>query len=135
MSHLPGPIDPPARLLMGPGPISAYPSVLRAMGAPLVGQYDPFMTATMTETQELYRRVWGTDNDATLLVDGTSRAGIEAAMVSLIRPGDRVLVPVFGRFGHLLAEIAERALAEVHTIEVPWGRCSRSRRSARRSNA
>ncbi|MBN9211548.1 MAG: aminotransferase V [Microbacterium sp. 71-36] len=121
MTHLPGPIDPPARLLMGPGPISAYPSVLRAMGAPLVGQYDPFMTATMNETQELYRQVWGTANDATLLIDGTSRAGIEAAMVSLIRPGDRVLVPVFGRFGHLLAEIAERALAEVHTIEVPWG--------------
>jgi (S)-ureidoglycine-glyoxylate aminotransferase len=91
------------------------------MSAPLVGQYDPFMTATMSETQELYRQVWGTRNDATLLVDGTSRAGIEAALVSLIRPGDRVLVPVFGRFGHLLAEIAERALAEVHTIEVEWG--------------
>jgi (S)-ureidoglycine-glyoxylate aminotransferase len=106
---------------MGPGPISAYPSVLRAMGAPLVGQYDPFMTATMTETQQLYRAVWATENDATLLVDGTSRAGIEAAILSLVRPGDRVLVPVFGRFGHLLAEIAERALAEVHTIEVPWG--------------
>ncbi|KAA9143920.1 alanine--glyoxylate aminotransferase family protein [Microbacterium lushaniae] len=106
---------------MGPGPISAYPSVLRAMSAPLVGQYDPFMTATMAETQDLYRRVWATENDATLLIDGTSRAGIEAALVSLIRPGDRVLVPVFGRFGHLLAEIAERALAEVHTIEVPWG--------------
>ncbi|TXK14837.1 pyridoxal-phosphate-dependent aminotransferase family protein [Microbacterium wangchenii] len=107
---------------MGPGPISAYPSVLRAMSAPLVGQYDPFMTATMAETQGLYRRVWATENDATLLIDGTSRAGIEAALVSLIRPGDRVLVPIFGRFGHLLAEIAERALAEVHTIEVPWGR-------------
>ncbi|HWI30938.1 MAG TPA: alanine--glyoxylate aminotransferase family protein [Microbacterium sp.] len=118
---VPGPIDPPARLLMGPGPISAYPSVLRAMSAPLVGQYDPFMTATMNETQELYRRVWGTRNEATLLIDGTSRAGIEAAMVSLIRPGDRVLVPVFGRFGHLLAEIAERAMADVHKIEVPWG--------------
>ncbi len=118
---LPGPIDPPARLLMGPGPISAYPSVLRAMSAPLVGQYDPFMTATMTETQELYRRVWATRNDATLLIDGTSRGGIEAALVSLIRPGDRVLVPVFGRFGHLLAEIAERAMAQVHTIETAWG--------------
>lgn len=121
MSTIPGPIDPPARLLMGPGPISAYPSVLRAMSAPLVGQYDPFMTATMTETQELYRQVWGTRNEGTLLVDGTSRAGIEAAIVSLVRPGDRVLVPVFGRFGHLLAEIAERALAEVHTIETEWG--------------
>ncbi|SDQ60798.1 alanine--glyoxylate aminotransferase family protein [Microbacterium sp. cf332] len=118
---IPGPIDPPARLLMGPGPISAYPSVLTAMSAALVGQYDPFMTKTMTETQELYRAVWNTRNDATMLVDGTSRAGIEAAILSLVRPGDRVLVPVFGRFGHLLAEIAERALAEVHTIETEWG--------------
>ncbi|MDN4462809.1 pyridoxal-phosphate-dependent aminotransferase family protein [Microbacterium aurantiacum] len=106
---------------MGPGPIDAYPSVLRALSAPLTGQYDPFMTATMTETQVLYRQVWGTENEATVIVDGTSRAGIEAAMVSLIRPGDRVLVPVFGRFGHLLAEIAERAMAEVHTIHAEWG--------------
>lgn len=121
MTTIPGPIDPPARLLMGPGPISAYPSVLRAMSAPLVGQYDPFMTEMMAQTQELYRAVWATRNDATLLIDGTSRAGIEAALVSLIRPGDRVLVPVFGRFGHLLAEIAERAMAEVHTIETEWG--------------
>ncbi len=118
---IPGPIDPPARLLMGPGPISAYPSVLTAMSAALVGQYDPFMTRTMVETQELYRAVWNTRNEATMLVDGTSRAGIEAAILSLVRPGDRVLVPVFGRFGHLLAEIAERALAEVHTIETEWG--------------
>ena len=94
---IPGPIDPPARLLMGPGPIGAYPSVLRAMSAPLVGQYDPFMTHTMSETQELYRAVWATENDAT------------------------VLVPIFGRFGHLLAEISERAGAEVHTIETEWG--------------
>lgn len=106
---------------MGPGPISAYPGVLRAMSAPLVGQYDPFMTDAMAETQELYRGVWNTRNEATLLIDGTSRAGIEAAIVSLVRPGDPVLVPVFGRFGHLLAEIAERAGAEVHTIETTWG--------------
>lgn len=119
--QIPGPIDPPARLLMGPGPISSYPTVLRAMSAALVGQYDPYMTDLMAQTQELYRGVWSTTNDATMLVDGTSRAGIEAAMVSLIRPGDRVLVPVFGRFGHLLAEIAERAMAEVHTIETAWG--------------
>ena len=116
-----GEIDPPARLLMGPGPITVHPRVLRAMSAQLVGQYDPFMTATMTETQALYREVFLTRNEATLLVDGTSRAGIEAALVSLIAPGDRVLVPRFGRFGHLLVEIAERCGAEVHTIDVPWG--------------
>jgi len=115
------PINPPARLLMGPGPINADPRVLRAMSAQLVGQYDPSMTAYMAETQELYRGIFRTANEATLLVDGTSRAGIEAALVSLITPGDRVLVPVFGRFGHLLVEIAERCGAEVHTIETEWG--------------
>ncbi|WP_022882522.1 pyridoxal-phosphate-dependent aminotransferase family protein [Gryllotalpicola ginsengisoli] len=115
------PIHPPHRLLMGPGPITADPRVLRAMSAALVGQYDPAMTAYMAETQQLYREVFRTGNDATLLVDGTSRAGIEAALVSLITPGDRVLVPVFGRFGHLLREIAERCGAEVHVIEREWG--------------
>ncbi|MBC7725304.1 MAG: alanine--glyoxylate aminotransferase family protein [Burkholderiaceae bacterium] len=119
MSSLP--INPPARLLMGPGPINADPRVLRAMSAQLVGQYDPAMTAYMTETMGLYRTVFDTANEATVLVDGTSRAGIEAALVSLIEPGDRVLVPVFGRFGHLLHEIAERCGAEVHTIETEWG--------------
>ncbi len=115
------PIHPPARLLMGPGPINADPRVLRAMSAQLVGQYDPAMTEYMTETMALYRSVFDTDNEQTFLVDGTSRAGIEAALVSLIEPGDRVLVPIFGRFGHLLREIAERCGAEVHVREVEWG--------------
>lgn len=115
------PVDPPPRLLMGPGPITADPRVLRAMSAQLVGQYDPAMTAYMNETMALYRGVFATANEQTLLVDGTSRAGIEAALVSLLEPGDRVLVPVFGRFGHLLVEIAERCRAEVHVVEAPWG--------------
>lgn len=115
------PVNPPPRLLMGPGPITADPRVLRAMSAQLVGQYDPAMTAYMGEVMALYRTVFRTTNEQTFLVDGTSRAGIEAALVSLLEPGDRVLVPVFGRFGHLLAEIAERCGADVHTISTEWG--------------
>ncbi|PFG37264.1 (S)-ureidoglycine-glyoxylate aminotransferase [Flavimobilis soli] len=118
---MPSQIAPPPRLLMGPGPVNADPRVLRAMSAQLVGQYDPVMTGYMTETMGLLRGVFRTQNEQTFLVDGTSRAGIEAALVSLVEPGDRVLVPVFGRFGHLLVEIAERCGADVHTIERPWG--------------
>ena len=115
------PINPPHRLLMGPGPINADPRVLRAMSSQLIGQYDPAMTHYMNEVMALYRGVFRTSNRWTMLVDGTSRAGIEAILISAIRPGDKVLVPVFGRFGHLLCEIARRCRAEVHTIEVPWG--------------
>src|SRR5687768_6718641 len=114
-------LDPPRRLLMGPGPINAHPRVLAAMSAPLLGQFDPRFREYMRQTSALYRGVFRTANRWTLLVDGTARAGIEAALVSLVEPGDRVLVPVFGRFGHLLREIAERCGAEVHAIEVPWG--------------
>lgn len=118
---IPGPISPPDRLLMGPGPINADPRVLQAMAAPLVGQFDPFMTQTMAETSELYRTVFQTQNEATLLIDGTARAGVEAALVSILAPGDRVVVPSFGRFGHLLVEIAERCGAVVTTVDAPWG--------------
>ncbi len=116
-----GQIDPPARLLMGPGPINADPRVTRAMSAALVGQYDPWMTDTMNETMELYRQVFVTENWATMVVDGTSRSAIEAALVSLVAPGEKVLVPVMGRFGLLLKEIAERVGADVVTIEREWG--------------
>lgn len=115
------PLSLPPRLLMGPGPINCYPRVLSAMSQQLVGQYDPTMTDCMNEVMALYRQVFKTQNQQTVLVDGTSRAGIEAVLVSCLEPGDKVLVPIFGRFGHLLAEIAERAGAQVHTIEVPWG--------------
>jgi (S)-ureidoglycine-glyoxylate aminotransferase len=65
--------------------------------------------------------VFQTGNRWTLLIDGTARSAIEAALASLIEPGDRVLVPVFGRFGHLKVEIARRYGADVIPIETEWG--------------
>jgi (S)-ureidoglycine-glyoxylate aminotransferase len=114
-------LDPAPRLLMGPGPINADPRVLRAMSAQLLGQFDPQFTQYMNEVMALYRQVFQTRNRWTFVVDGTARAGIEAVLVSILAPGERVLVPIFGRFGHLLAEIAARCGADVHAIEAEWG--------------
>lgn len=114
-------LNPPQRLLMGPGPINAYPRVHQAIAAPLIGQYDPVMTGYMNQVQSLYRDLFETQNQQTLLVDGTARSGIEAVLVSLLQPGDKVLVPVIGRFGHLLCEIAQRVGAKVKTIDIEWG--------------
>lgn len=116
-----GEIDPPQRLLMGPGPANVHPRVLRAMSADVLGQFDPEMTAYMNETMALYRQVFITKNRWTFLIDGTARAGIEAALTSLIEPGARVLIVRAGRFGMLLCEIAERLGAEIRTIDLPWG--------------
>ena len=121
MNHPFEPLNPPPRRLMGPGPVDVDPRVLQAMSLPLLGQFDPRFTEYMNEVMALYRQVFCTANRWTLLVDGSARAGVEAVLVSVLEPGDRVLVPVFGRFGQLLCEIARRCGAEVAAIETEWG--------------
>nr|WP_255630160.1 alanine--glyoxylate aminotransferase family protein [Novosphingobium sp. FKTRR1] len=106
---------------MGPGPVNAHPRVLRAMAADLLGQFDPEMTGYMNQVMALYRPVFGTQNQWTMLIDGTARAAIEASLVSLVQPGDTVLVVNFGRFGLLLTEILTRIGATIATVEAPWG--------------
>jgi (S)-ureidoglycine-glyoxylate aminotransferase len=92
------------------------------MGTPLLGQFDPEFTVIMSEVMALCRFAFQTDNAATFPVSGTGRAGLEAAMASLIEPGDRVVVGECGNFGLLLVEIAERCGADVIPVRAEWGR-------------
>jgi (S)-ureidoglycine-glyoxylate aminotransferase len=115
-------LDPEPRLLMGPGPVDVYPRVLRAMSVALQGQFDPQFTTYMNQVMALYRGIFRTANPWTLLIDGTARSGIEACLVSTLSPGDKLLVPVFGRFGHLKIEIGRRIGAHVVSLETDWGR-------------
>ena len=110
------------RILLGPGPTMADPRVLRAMSTPLLGQFDPEFTAIMGEVVELSRFAFQTANERAFPVPGTGRAGLEAAIVSLVEPGDRVVVAECGRFGLLMIEIAERCGAEVVPVRGEWGR-------------
>ena len=109
------------RTIMTPGPVEVEPRVLRAMATPILGQFDPEFTHIMNETMEMIRELFQTQNHWAFPIDGTSRAGIEAVLGSIIEPGDRVLVPIYGRFGHLLTEIGERYGAEIYNIETEWG--------------
>jgi (S)-ureidoglycine---glyoxylate transaminase len=121
MDELFGELDHPPRLLMGPGPINVHPRVLRAMSVQLLGQFDPEFTRYMNQTMALYRSVFQTQNRWTFLIDGTSRAAIEAALVSTLAPGDPAVVVSSGRFGLLLSEIAGRCGAQVTMVEAAWG--------------
>ena len=114
-------INPSPRTLMTPGPVEADPRVLRAMGAHILGQFDPEFTALMNETMEMERYVFQTQNKMTYLVDTTSRGGLETVLTGAICPGDKVLIPAFGRFGYLLAEILERCGADITLLEREWG--------------
>jgi len=113
--------QPPARLLLGPGPSNAAPSVLKAMSQPLLGHLDPLFVRMMDEIKGMLRQVFQTKNDMTFPVSGTGSAGMEFCFVNLIEPGDEVVVGVNGYFGARLAEIADRCGARVTKVEAPWG--------------
>lgn len=114
-------LDPSPRLLLGPGPSSVHPRVLRAMATPLVGHLDPDFLQIMDEVKGLLRFVFATENELTFAVSGTGTSAMEAALSNLIEPGDTVLACISGYFGERLAEMAERYGANVERLEQPWG--------------
>lgn len=112
---------PPARILMGPGPCNVDPRVLLAMAKPLLGHLDPEFIKIMHKIQELLRPIFGTKNDLTLPISGTGSAGMEAAFVNLVEPGDKVLVCVNGYFGERMTHVAERLTDNLRILPGAWG--------------
>jgi alanine-glyoxylate transaminase/serine-glyoxylate transaminase/serine-pyruvate transaminase len=115
------PLNPPTRILLGPGPSDVHPRVLAALAAPTIGHLDPYYLELMNAMQQMLRGVLRTKNEMTLAVSGTGSAGMEAAVVNLIEPGDSMLVCVNGVFGARMADVAARAGAKVTRIDRPWG--------------
>src|SRR5688500_14248258 len=109
------------RLLMGPGPSNVAPQVLEALGRPLLGHLDPDFLTLLDETTDRLREIFRTNNRMTFAVSGTGSAGMEAALVNLLEPGDEAIVCVNGVFGGRMNEVASRAGAKVVAVEAPWG--------------
>jgi alanine-glyoxylate transaminase/serine-glyoxylate transaminase/serine-pyruvate transaminase len=118
---IPGQLNPPTRLLMGPGPSDVHPRVLTAMAMPLLGHLDPQFLEIMNETQEMLREAFCTKNRMTLPISATGMAGMECCMVNLLEPGDKIVICRKGYFGQRQGEVAERTGAQVTVLERPWG--------------
>ena len=82
----------------------------------------------MNDMQQMLRTVFRTQNQMTMAVSGTGSAGMEAAVVNLIEPGDSMIVCVNGVFGGRMVDVAERAGAGDQG-RTPLGRSFRAGRS------
>lgn len=118
---IPAPINAPQRILLGPGPSDTHPRVLAALAKPTIGHLDPYFLQVMNELQSMLREVFQTTNELTLAVSGTGSSGMEACVVNLIEPGDRMLVCINGVFGGRMSDVATRAGAQVTTLERGFG--------------
>ncbi|MFC2014508.1 pyridoxal-phosphate-dependent aminotransferase family protein [Chloroflexota bacterium] len=114
-------LNPPARILLGPGPSNIHPRVQMAMLASMVGHLDPYFITIMEDTMALLRKVFRTENKLTFPVSGTGSAGMEASFCNFLEPGDVAVIGVNGFFGDRMVEIARRCGARVVPITADWG--------------
>jgi alanine-glyoxylate transaminase / serine-glyoxylate transaminase / serine-pyruvate transaminase len=116
-------LQPPERLLCGPGPTNVDPAVLEAMRRPMLGHLDPDLHEILHDVVAMLRRVYRMPDGLVLPLHCTGTAGMEAGIANLLEPGDTVVVGQCGFFGRRIAEIARRHGAEVVTVDADWGEC------------
>ena len=116
------PVSSPQRVLMAPGPSNVHPRVVQALIAPLLGHKDPYFLGVLDRTADLLRSVFQTRNAATLALPTTGGGGMEAALVSLLEPGDTLVVADAGFFAHRMVDIGHRISGvEVVVEQGQWG--------------
>ena len=115
-------LNPPLRILLGPGPSNVHPRVQQAMSAPMVGHLDPYFVKIMDDTVELLRYLFRTQNRLTFPISGTGSAGMEASFCNFLEPGDSVVIGVNGVFGERMVDNAVRCGAEVIPVTAEWGK-------------
>ena len=114
-------LNPPYRVLLGPGPSKIHSRVYRAMQAPIVGHLDPYFISIMEDTMALLRSVFQTKNEMTFPISGSGSAGMEAGFSNFLEPGDVAIIGVGGLFGERMVDNAQRCGAEVIPVTTEWG--------------
>jgi alanine-glyoxylate transaminase/serine-glyoxylate transaminase/serine-pyruvate transaminase len=114
--------QPPRRILMGPGPSDVSPRVLSALARPTIGHLDPEFQNLMEEIKGALSRLFNAPDHACVPLPAPGTAGMEAAIMNLLEPGDRAVIAINGAFGGRMADMADRAGAEVVTLEFEWGK-------------
>jgi alanine-glyoxylate transaminase / serine-glyoxylate transaminase / serine-pyruvate transaminase len=121
MTPFPPVLNPPQRLLCGPGPSNVSPAVLAAMQRPLLGHLDPDLSEILTELVAALRATWRAQSGLVLPLQATGTTGMETGLACLLEPGDVAIVAVNGFFGRRIVEIARRHGVEVVEVTADWG--------------
>lgn len=107
--------------MFGPGPTNVPGSILEALSRPTIGHLDPAFLAIMDEVGERLKYCFQTDNALTFVLSAPGSIGMEASLVNVVEPGDKVAVCINGVFGGRMKDICERIGAEVISLDFEWG--------------
>src|SRR3712207_4478352 len=104
-----------------PGPTNVPDRVLRAMDRAVIDHRGPEFAGLTQEILPPLRQVWGTREGAVVLYPASGTGSWEAALVNVLRPGDRVLAFNYGQFSAGFAQAARNLGFAVDEVPLPWG--------------
>src|SRR5438105_7659235 len=104
-----------------PGPTNIPDRVLRAMDRPVVDHRSPEFAQLTEEVRRGLCSVFGTREGVPMLYPASGTGATEAALVNVLRPGDRVLVFNYGLFSGGMGMLARKFGFEVDEVPMRWG--------------
>lgn len=107
-------------LLMAPGPVQVDPRVVAAMNREAITHQSAEFFQAVDDTIAMLRAIFQTESDV-IIMPGSGRLGLEAALCSVLEPGDRTLHLCNGTFASFPLEIVRRCGAEPTVLEGRWG--------------
>ena len=103
-----------------PGPTPCPDDVMEAMSHPMINHRSSEFKDVMLRVTQGIKDVMKTEADL-LILSASGTGGLEAAIVNVLSPGDKVLSIGIGYFGDRFASIAETYGANVTRLKFPWG--------------
>jgi aspartate aminotransferase-like enzyme len=90
------------------------------MSRPVLAHRGAEFRQILTDCERMVQPIIGTANHVFFFAS-TGTGMMEAALVNVIAPGERVLVVIHGQFGERFASIASTMGAQVDRLETEWG--------------
>ena len=112
---------PEHKLLMLPGPTNVSGPVQSSMCKPMINHRGPEFHELYKRIIDKARKVFVTPNSEIVVLTASGTGGVEAAALNVVKPGDKVVVPIFGEFGERLANHVRSAGGEVLEVRSPMG--------------
>ncbi|GAA6755149.1 aminotransferase class V-fold PLP-dependent enzyme [Thermus thalpophilus] len=106
--------------LLTPGPVRLHPKALEALSRTQLHHRTEPARELFLKARTLLQQAFQTQGEV-LLLTGSGTLAMEALVLNLFAPGERVLVPVYGKFSERFAEIAESAGLQVDRLLLPYG--------------
>ncbi len=104
-----------------PGPTPCPPEVLQASARQMFNHRGAEFHKLLTDVTAKMKQVFQTKNDLYLLT-GSGTGGLEAAVVNVLSPKDKILSVTIGVFGDRWANIAKTFGAEPILLKSEWGK-------------